>query len=67
MSLYSGTLQEFMDKTCDEIVGEMLGKFPDHSFKEEPDEKEVDAGHSRRGERHHILRGAGEEHDRADG
>ena len=43
MSLYSGTLQEFMDKTCDEIVGEMLGKFPDHSFKEDPDEKEVDS------------------------
>ena len=44
MSLYSGTLQEFIDETCDEIVGKMLGKFPDHSFKEEPDEKEVDSG-----------------------
>ena len=43
MSLYSGTLQEFIDETCDEIVGKMLGKFPDHSFKEEPDEKEVNS------------------------
>lgn len=44
MSLYSGTLQEFIDETCDEIVGKMLGKFSNHSFKEEPDEKEVNSG-----------------------
>ena len=43
MSLYSGTLQEFIDETCDEIVGKMLGKFSNYSFKEEPDEKEVDS------------------------
>ena len=44
MSLYSGTLQEFSDETCDEIVGKMLKEFPKkfpNFSNDKPDEKEV--------------------------
>ena len=44
MSLYSGTLQEFIDETCDEIVGKMLKEFPKkfpNFSNDKPDEKEV--------------------------
>ena len=46
MSLYSGTLQEFIDETCDEIVGKMLKEFPKkcpNYSNDKPDEKEVDS------------------------
>lgn len=43
MSLYSGTLQEFIDKDTKICIEDMKTKFPNHSFAEKPDEKEVNS------------------------